>query len=343
MTKPSLSVVLVNWNHGHLLPACLDALLAQDYPSFDLTVVDNGSRDGSPSWLARVHPKVRLWAFDDNLGFSWAFNWAVDHTEAEWILSLNPDVILQPDFLSELVQAADCSPRTGMAAPKLLQAVDPALLDSTGLFIDRRRRPYDRGQGEVDRGQYDLCPGDAHQSCPLCFGGCGAAVLYRRAMLEALALDGEYFDRDFFAYYEDADLAWRAQLQGWRCVYVPSAVATHARGGGDRLRKAGRAGKSATGPRLALRNRYLMAIKNDTWHHFVADLPWILGAELPRLAYTAVTRPAVLLGLVDLAKALPKALRKRRQIQIRRTVDAAAVRRWFVAPSQMVAPRENEP
>ena len=154
-------------------------------------------------------------------------------------------------------------------------------------------------------------------------------------MLEDLAPDGEYLDEGFFAYYEDADLAWRAQSRGWRCAYAPRAVATHARGWGDTLCKRGRAAKDAKGPRLALRNRYLTTIKNDAPAHFLIDLPLIMAAELPRLAYAALTRPAILLGLTDLVRVLPLAIRKRRQTRGRRTVDDTVIRRWFVAPEEM--------
>lgn len=211
-----------------------------------------------------------------------------------------------------------------MVAPKLLRADDPTRLDSTGLFIDRRRRPYDRGQGQVDRGQYD--------AQPYAFGACGAAALYRRAMLEDVAVEGEYVDEGFFAYCEDADLAWRAQLRGWQCAYAPQAVATHVRGWGDTLRKHGHARKNVRGLRLALRNRYLMALRNDAWRYLLADLPRILAAELPRLAYAALTVPPLLLGLADLLRAWPSALRKRQSIRARRTVDDGDLRHWFVSP-----------
>ena len=276
---------------------------------------------------------MRLWALAENLGFSCALNWGISHTEGDLLLSLNPDTIVRQDSVWEMVRAMEGrerrGERVGIVAPKLLQASDPTILDSTGLFVDRRRRPYDRGQGEPDRWQYDA------QS--YAFGACGAAALYRRAMLEDLKLGGQFFDEGFFAYYEDADLAWRAHLRGWRCIYAPHAVATHARGWADTLRQTGRAAKEAAGPRLALRNRYLMTIKNDTLGHFLADLPLILAAEMPRLAYAAVTRPTVLLGLSDLVRALPSALRKRRQIRGRRVVDDAVIRRWFVAPTEMAA------
>lgn len=326
MNDVPVAVVVVNWNHGHLLRDCLDALMAQDH-MLDVTVVDNGSADGSPGWITDHYPAIRLLPFSDNQGFSRAFNCGVQCTDAPFVLSLNPDVTIRPGFVLEMVCAAAQDERIGMLAPKLLQARDPALLDSTGLFIDRRRRPYDRGQGEADRGQYDTQID--------VFGACGGAALYRRAMLKDLAPDGEYLDEDFFAYYEDADLSWRARLRGWCCIYAPRAVATHARGWGDTLRQRGRAARNSRGPRLALRNRYLVAFKNDAWRYFLADLPRILAAELPRLFYAALTMPGALLGLWDLARAWPKMLHKRRYIRGRRTVDDALVRRWFVNPASV--------
>lgn len=329
MGSDQVSVVIVNWNHGRFLGDCLQSLLAQTYPRFDVTLVDNGSTDGSLE-IARAYPGIQIEAFDANQGFSRALNWGVKHTAGEFLLSLNPDVTLRPGFLREMVRTMEKDGRAGMAAPKLLRAGDPALLDSTGLFIDRCRRPYDRGQGEADRAQYD--------GLPYVFGACGAAGLYRRAMLEDVAWNGEYFDEDFFAYYEDADLAWRAQLRGWRCVYVPQAVATHVRGWGDTLRKPGHAPKRAHGPRLALRNRYLMTIKNDRPGTFLADLPWIVGGELPRLAYAAIFVPRALLGLFDLVRLWPSAARKRRGIRGRAPQDTR-VRRWFLVPGEMCRER----
>jgi len=321
----TITTIIINWNHGHFLKDCFTALLAQNYPSFEMIVADNGSTDGSPEWIARHYPQVSLLRFPYNRGFSEAFNRAVAAADSPFILSLNPDVVVAPNFLHELLQAINQDEGIGMAAPKLLQAGNPAILDSTGLFIDRRRRPYDRGQGEPDLGQYD--------AQTAIFGACGGAALYRRTMLDDLALDGEYFDEDFFAYYEDADLAWRAQGRGWRCVYAPQAVASHRRGAGDTLRKQ-KDRPHSLGPRLALCNRYLMLLKNDHPLHLLVDLPLILAAELPRLAYMALKLPHSLLGLEDLARKWPSAWRKRRQIHQQRTTAGAALRRWFIRPQK---------
>jgi GT2 family glycosyltransferase len=331
--ETSVSVVIVNWNHGHLLSGCLDALLAQDYAKLDITVVDNGSQDGSPRQIANSYPGVSLWTFSDNLGFSAALNWGISHTEGDLVLSLNPDVMVTENFVAQLVEAVVHDEVIGIVAPKLLQAQNPAILDSTGLFIDRRRRPFDRGQGEPDRGQYDTLPD--------VFGACGAAALYRRSMLRDLAVGEECFDESFFAYYEDADLAWRAQLLGWRGVYTPHAVAIHDRGWGDTLRKRGRATKESQGPRLALRNRYLMIVKNDSPIYLLRDLPLIMADEVLRLAYIAITRPQALLGLVDLIRGLPSARAKRRQLCTRWRVDHTAVRHWFVASPETAKPGDT--
>ena len=147
-------------------------------------------------------------------------------------------------------------------------------------------------------------------------------------MLEALAFNNEYLDEDFFAYYEDADLAWRAQLCGWQAVFEPQAVGTHVRGWGDSLRKQRK--RDAFGPRLALRNRYLMSLKNDRLTNFLADLPMIVLAEVPRLAYAALHMPSVLLGVLDFIALFGTMVQKRRQLWNKAGVKESNLRRWFV-------------
>lgn len=294
--------------------------MGQNYPDLEVIVVDNASSDGSADLALRYAPKVRVLEQARNLGFAGGFNCGARAATGAWILSINPDLVPDPDFVSHLIRGLGHDAHAGMAAPRLLRADDHQCLDSTGLFIDRRRRPYDRGQMQADCGQYD--------NQIDVFGACGAAALYRRSMLEDLSPDGEVFDEDFFAYCEDADLAWRARLRGWRCRYVPDAVAYHVRGWGDTLHR--RTGESSAGPRLALRNRYLMMIKNDASYYGLIDLPWILLAEIPRLAYMAVIRPSALLGLLDLVRLAPAALRKRRKIRASRQIADSELRQFFM-------------
>lgn len=314
-----VSAIIVAWNHAAYLPACLEALTSQTYPELEVIVVDNASQDGSADWVRSHYPQVLLLEQKQNLGFAAGFNLGAKAAGGEWLLSINPDLVPTPDFVNQMVQAANRDGSIGIVAPKLLRADENHLLDSTGLFLDRRRRPYDRGQMEPDRGQYD-------QDLDI-FGACGAAALYRREMMEDISQDGEFFDEDFFAYCEDADLAWRAHARGWRGYYAPKAVASHVRGWGDTLRK--RTG-GRTGPRLALRNRYLMMIKNEALIYWLVDLPFILSAELPRFAYMAVARPSALLGLVDLVRLAPGAFHKRRGIRSSRRATDAELRPWFL-------------
>lgn len=322
-----VSIIVVNWNGADDLPSCLEAVRGQDYRAVQCIVVDNASTDGSREYLSRQQD-LQLIRNPLNRGFAPALNQAIRESRGEFVLSLNPDVTMEPNFVRLLVERLQAEPSLGLATGKLLQARSERapILDSTGLFVDRRRRTYDRGQDELDRGQYD--------DLPYAFGACGAAALYRRAALEDLAIAGEIWDELFFAYYEDADLAWRAQLFGWSCAYVPQARAYHVRGRGDALCKPGHAPKDSINLARSWRNRYLMTLKNDAAPHFWLDLPRILLSELPRLAYMALFVPRALRGIVGLAQAWRVARDKRRVVQERRRVPPSAVRRWFTHPQQ---------
>jgi len=319
MNNYSVSAIIVNWNHQPFLHACLESIISQVYKPLNIVIVDNASVDGSLEWIHTNYPEVPIISFKENRGFSAAFNEGVRATDSAFVLSLNPDVVLQPDCLAQMVRVMTEQERVGIVAPKLLRADKPQILDSTGLFINRSRCPYDRGQGEIDRGQYD---GNMEV-----FGACGAVALYRRAMLDDLAFGNEYFDEDFFAYYEDADLAWRAQLCGWRAVYEPRAVGSHVRGWGDSLRK--QRVRDPQGPRLAFRNRYLMSLKNDRLSNFLVDLPFMLGAELPRLLYAIFTMPSVILGALDFFALSGTIMQKRRYLWQKTGVKYSDLRPWF--------------
>jgi len=327
-----VSVVLVNWNSGTRLARCLGRLQEQTYDRLEIVVVDNGSTDGSlEGWpagsteLAEVRrPPTRIIRNGYNAGFSRAANQGIAAAAGEFILSLNADVWVEPQFVAQLVQGIEKSPQAGMACGKLYSGAGPAdgsRLDSTGLFLNRVRRPYDRGLGEEDRGQYDAQTD--------VFGACGAAWLCRRAMLDDVAVAGEVLDEDFFVYYEDADLSWRAQLRGWGCRYEPLARGWHERGSGDLLRRASNAPKRAFAQAHALKNRYLMMLKNDEWANLLPALPALIAGDLARLAWVAARRPALLGAYRDAWRLRRRALAKRQIIQAGRRATAAEMRRWL--------------
>ena len=184
-------------------------------------------------------------------------------------------------------------------------------------MVRRSRRNFERGQGEADRGQYDAS-GEV-------FGADACAGLYARAMLEDVAVRGEIFDEDFFAYREIVDLSWRARLRGWRTVYEPEAVAFHCR----TFSPATRSAVSPRLKRLSLKNRYLMILKNETLRNYLRHLPWIASFDAVLLIYLLFFDPRTLAAFGDLLRILPRALRRRRAFWKRDLPGERDIHTWF--------------
>lgn len=216
------SVIIPSWNGAHHLPVCLDSLRRQSFRPFETILVDNGSTDATRALLAG-YPEVRAIWLPRNVGFAGAVNAGIDAAHAAVLVLLNNDTEAEPGWLGALVAALDGAPGAGMATSKVRLFDARDTLHTTGDTVDRAGRAANRGVWEVDRGQYD---GARHV-----FGASGAAAAYRREMLD----DVGPFAVEFGSYFEDVDLAWRARLRGWRCVFAPDAVVYHklsATGGG---------------------------------------------------------------------------------------------------------------
>ena len=199
-----VAAAIINYNGVDLLKECLDSLLAQRHPVSELVVIDNRSTDQSVALVREAFPAVRLIALTRNTGYAAAANVAIRETRSPYLLLLNPDVVLTPTFIGELVGFAEKEPEAGSLTGKLLRFPHQAggrVIDSTGHVAFRSRWVVNRGEGEEDRGQYDE-PAEV-------FGVSGAAPLYRRDMLEDIRIDGEVFAESFFLYLEDVDVDWR--------------------------------------------------------------------------------------------------------------------------------------
>ena len=210
------SVVIPNWNGKKTLGECLESLKKQshDHQAF---VVDNGSTDGSVDFIESNHHEVRVIKHEKNLGFAGGVNSGIKMamaTSSKYIALLNNDAQAEQDWLKHLVGFMGKNPRTGIAAAKIVSS-DKKRLDSTGEQYSVWGMPYPRGRGETDLDKYD------HDT--EIFGASGGASIYRVKMLEEIGL----FDEDFFAYYEDVDISFRAQLAGWKVNFVPKAVVYH--------------------------------------------------------------------------------------------------------------------
>jgi GT2 family glycosyltransferase len=207
-------VIIPNWNGLDFLAECLDslALQTQDHQT---VVVDNGSTDGSKELVRSKYPQVHLIELNRNTGFAGGVNRGIEYVleqEADLIALFNNDAVANPDWLAELVKAGKAHPKAGIITSKI-KHYEGSKLDSTGDFYSVWGLPFPRGRDEVDHGQYD----DQREV----FAGSGGASLYCAEMLRQIGL----FDERFFAYFEDVDISFRAQLAGWQVRYQPTAVA----------------------------------------------------------------------------------------------------------------------
>ena len=220
---PLLSVIIPNWNGAHHLPICLEALREQTYPRIEIIVVDNASTDESQDLLRTCYPEVHMLVLERNLGLTGAMNRGLQQASGELIASLNNDTQVTPTWAAQLVRALQRHPEAGMAASKILLFDRRDVLHSAGDMCGIDGIPFNRGVWQRDDGQFDREE--------YVWGACGGAALYRRTMLEDIG----FFDEELFMYCEDVDLNWRAQLAGYRCIFVPQAVVYHklsATGGG---------------------------------------------------------------------------------------------------------------
>lgn len=325
------SVVIVTHDHAETIPACLAAVAALAPPPQQVVIVDNASRDGSPELAAAMSGELPLQLLrrEANSGFATAANDGIRECRSGWVLSLNPDCAPRPDFVERLLEAVTTrtEPGTiGCATGKLIRAEGPNLrpdgvLDATGMVVTCSGRHFDRGAGEAEHGLYDRRA--------WVFGGTGAATLYRQSALEDVAYPGnEPFAESFFAYREDAELAWRLQWRGWRCLYEPSAVAAHGRSYRPELGRRGH----ATINRLSVRNRFLLRMHcaDLGWH--VGCFPWWLARDLMVIGACLTVERGSLPALTQVWRLRHDAARRRRWVMSRRTTPSRRLRRWFRTP-----------
>lgn len=222
--QPGLfSVVIPNWNGQHFLATCLDSLARQNYPNIEIIIADNASEDGSPDFIKSQYPHVKLLELPENRGFTGACNAGMQAAQGEYVSLLNNDTEVDLAWVSTIVDAFERHPNVGLIASKMLLFDRRDHFHTAGDYFTVDGRPGNRGVWQKDTGQYDIEE--------YVFSACGGSSTYRRTMLDQIGL----LDDDFFFSLEDIDLAWRAQLTGWRCLYTPGAIVYHhlsATGGG---------------------------------------------------------------------------------------------------------------
>ncbi|MGV8089314.1 MAG: glycosyltransferase family 2 protein [Methanothrix sp.] len=301
-----ISVIVLNYNGKGFLDGCLTSLASQTYSDFEVIVVDNGSRDGSPEYIEENYPWVRLAKNDENLGFAGGTNVGIRAAKGEFILTLNNDSRADSRFIEELIKPM-ADPEVGVCAAKML--FPDGRINSAGICISRSGAAWDRGMFEPDRGQYEFMEE--------VFGACAGAALYRREMLDEIGL----FDEDFFLYLEDVDLAFRARLAGWKCIYVPGARVIHHHGG-----------TAGVGSDLAVyygnRNIVWYPIKDFPFRLLITSLPFIVARNLAVIPYYALRGQGgvILKSKLDALKGVGKMMGKRKDVVCR--VDYSQIMRF---------------
>jgi len=305
------SVVLVTWNSAHDLPRCLEAIAQQTWPDVELIVVDNASTDGSAE-----RATIRN---TENRGFAAAVNQGIAAARGEFVLLCNPDAFLERDYLERIIEALDeAGDSFGMATGKLLSETDSRIVDSKGIRMTRTGRHLDIDQGHPDTAE-------PRNRVTEVFGVSGAAAVYRMSFLRDVAIDGQPFDEDFFAYREDADIAWRGRLFGWRALYVPRAIAHHVRA----VTPAKRRQLSAAINMHGVKNRFLLRLKNEGLYLALRNAPFELTRDVIAIVATLTIERTSLPAFSWIWRNRKRVLARRRAIQSRRRVSDRELARWF--------------
>lgn len=320
---PKVTVVQVIYNNKRFIEPVFSAIFAQTYKDFNVVAVISGNDDGGKEFLAEKFPQVEIIDPGFNIGFARGHNLVFEKYDSEFFQLVNPDLILEPDYIEKMVDVFS-DEKVGGATGKLYQFKDLKFkiedfrdnktLDTTGVVISKSGRARDRGQHEVDRGQYDSLREVQAVS--------GAGCMYRREALKNVECrmsndKTEFFDTDFHSYWEDVDLSWRMVHKGWKNVFVPSAVGYHGRGAGSSKKGYFHLGDFIKHHRqlparireLNYQNHMFLYIKNSPYFY-----PQFFFREFFMLGYILLFEISTLKVLPRMLKLFPRMFMKRKLI-----------------------------
>ena len=215
MKKPLVSIIIINWDGKHILKNILLYINKIDYKKTETIIVDNGSSDGSVEYLKKFYPRIKIIKNKTNLGFAKANNQGIKQAKGELVLFLNNDTLVTKNFLSILVNKILSNEKIGACQPKILNLEKKSQLDSIGSFMTFNGFLFHYGFRAVDSKKLD-------KEIKL-FSGKGSCLLFKKKILDKIG----YFDKDFFAYFEETDLCWRLWVAGYYITYVPQCAVYH--------------------------------------------------------------------------------------------------------------------
>jgi len=291
-----ISVIIVNWNGRHYLQECLDSVLAQTIEDFEVIVVDNGSSDDSAEFVKSNYCGVKLIGLTENLGFTGGNLAGYEVSKGQFIALLNNDTRVDSRWLEALAEKMQSQSEIGICASRVI--IDGTnLIDSAGDILTTAFSGTKVGHRQ---------PSDLFGESQVVHGGCAAAILYRRSMLDQIG----FLDDDFFFNHEDTDLNMRAWLAGWKCVYVPDAIVYH--------KVSGSVGHlSARTVYYFSRNSLWVMVKNIPLSLIILCLPQRVIYELASFIYYCLINGryrSYVNGKYDAIKGIPRMWRKRKHM-----------------------------
>lgn len=313
-------VQTVTFNSAETIEACIRSVQKQRYGDMLFVVIDNNSTDRTRKILRRAG--VRIVLLPKNLGYAAAHNIGLRTFDSDYVLTLNPDIVIDRDFVGSLTNAMDKAVSAVGSAQALLYRVKhlgerSTMIDSAGLYITRFRRQNLRFAGKKWKTNF------AAQK--YIFGPDGAAAFYRRSMLADIDRGDGVFDEGYFMHKEDVDVCWRAQLRGWQSIFVPGATGRHIR-----TFRPGERTHIHTGLRMiATRNRYYLMVKNDLPVLWLRDLLWIFVYDIGIFFYILFRERESMSAYGQVFRNFSSLLLKRARIQQSRKVGAKYMSGWF--------------
>jgi GT2 family glycosyltransferase len=310
-TQPSTTASIVTWNHAGCIEACVTSLLRQTSSPAEIFIYDNASVDGTREILDRFKDRATLFYSPGNRGFCVGHNVAISRTRGDFVLLVNPDVVLRQDYIEKAARRMVQDRKIGTVCGLLLQNgldLKSCLIDGAGLMMERSRRFLLRYHGVSALG-LDLQSEEV-------FGADGALPFYRREMIENISVDGHFFDEMFFAHKEDHDISWRAQNFGWKTVFDPDCVAMHPRvfrPGDLQVRK-------QLAPDLkyhAVKNDLLLLLKNESGPDFARNFLHIVPRRIGIFFYAMFRERHSLNAYWFVVRNFGRIWRARRQVQRR--------------------------
>ncbi len=261
-----VSVVIPNYNGEKFLTRCIEALNRQTFGDHELIITDNASTDDSLKTVSRLRPDAVIIKLDKNYGFSRAVNEGIKASTSPYVILLNNDTEVFPDFIEKLYDAVRSDDRIFSVSSKMLQMHSPGLMDSAGDMYCCLGWAYARGKDKPEAGynrKRDI------------FSSCAGAAIYRKAVFDEIGL----FDEAHFAYLEDVDVGYRARINGYRNIYEPGACVYHAGSGmsGSRYNK--------FKINLSSRNNVYLIYKNMPLLQLLLNLPFLLAGFLIKTVF----------------------------------------------------------